>query len=811
MKISFNWLKTYFPTDLSPEEAAAVLTDTGLEVEKTERRDPSGGGLDHVVTGHVLSILPHPDADRLKVTTVDAGESEPLTIVCGAPNVEPGQKVPVAKIGAVLLPESEKPLKIKKSKIRGQVSEGMICAEDELGIGTNHDGIMVLPADTPVGIPMAEFLKTDIDYIFEIGLTPNRTDAFGHYGVARDLAARLSHERKEELRAELPEVPSFEYSGSEAGRIHITIKDEDGCGRYTGTEIAEVKVGPSPEWLAERLRAVGLNPINNVVDVTNFVMLETGQPLHAFDADKIKGGEILVKTLPEGTAFTTLEGTERKLSAEDLMICDTEGGLCIAGVLGGIDSGVSNDTQNIFLESAWFNPVRVRKTAKRHALNTDASFRFERGADPEGTLYALKRAAALIIEICGGRQSAPVTDVLKKVPKRALIDFSLEKCNALCGTHMQQGEVERILTSLDFRISGENGNYQLTAPAYRADVTRPADVYEEVLRIYGFNAVPVPERMSFSVSLPEKPDRGEVIATLASALAGRGLSEMMANGLTRSDRMISVAGADTEAELVAMLNPLSRELDVLRPHLINSVLEATTYNLNRQAERVQLFEIGTVYKRAEKGYAEDLRICIGLCGPRFSENWNNPEGAFDISDLRGHVAAVFNVLGLGEGLSFASGQHPFLESCIEIKTGNRIAGHAGTSGKKTMKAYGLKKPVLLAEISLGTLLAKVKHAAVKQKPLPKFPAVRRDFSLLLNADISFSQVEEIAYAKGGKLLREVGLFDVYEGKSLPEGKKSYAVSFILQDNEKTLNDKIVDKTMGAVQKALEEKLGAQLR
>ncbi len=811
MKISYNWLKTYFPTDLSPEEAAAVLTDTGLEVEKTERRDPSGGGLDHVVTGHVLSVMPHPDADRLKVTTVDVGRAEPLTIVCGAPNIEAGQIVPVATIGAVLLPNSDKPLKIKKSKIRGQVSEGMVCAEDELGIGTNHEGIMVLPADTPVGMPMGEFLKTEIDHVFEIGLTPNRTDAFGHFGVARDLAARLSHVQGKTLRAQLPEVPDLDYSGPESGHISIRIEDEDGCGRYIGTEIADVKVGPSPEWLAERLRAAGLNPINNVVDVTNFVMLETGQPLHAFDADKIEGREIIVKTLPEGSPFTTLDGTERKLSAEDLMICDAKGGLCIAGVLGGSESGVSNATQNIFLESAWFNPVRVRKTAKRHGLNTDASFRFERGADPEGALYALKRSASLIIEICGGRQSAPITDELKEVPTPSVIDFSLEKCNALCGTNMKAEEVERILDALDFGISGENGIYKLTAPTYRVDVTRPADVYEEVLRIYGFNAVPVPARMSFSVSLPEKPDRGEVIAALATALAGRGLSEMMANGLTRSDRMIAVSGEDSEAELVAMLNPLSRELDVLRPHLMNSMLEAAAYNLNRQAERLQLFEIGNVYKRDGEGYTEDLRICIGLCGPRFSENWNNPDGLFDISDLRGHITAVFDVLGTGSRLSFAPGRHSFTDSCLEIKYGAHTVGHAGTATKRAMKAYGLKKPVLAAEISLGFLLGKVKHAAVKQNPLPKFPAVRRDFSLLLNADIAFSRVEEIAFAKGGKLLREVGLFDVYEGKNLPEGKKSYAVRFVLRDDEKTLKDKIVDKTMGAVQKALEETLGAELR
>lgn len=811
MKISFNWLKTYLPTDLSATEVAAILTDTGLEVEKTERYDPAGGRLDNVVTGHVLTVAPHPDADRLQLTTVDAGTPEPLHIVCGAPNVEAGQKVIVAKVGALLLPESDSPLKIKKSKIRGQVSEGMICAEDELGIGTSHDGIMVLPADTPPGIPAAEHLKFESDDIFEVGLTPNRTDGFGHFGAARDLAARLSHTHGTAIRAALPEVPHFAESKNGPGSISIEILDPEGCERYAGIELADIVVGPSPEWLQQRLRSVGLSPINNVVDITNFVMLETGQPLHAFDADRIAGQTVRIGTLAEGTKFTTLDGTERVLSQEDIMICDAEKGMCIAGVFGGIDSGVSASTKRIFLESARFNPVRVRKTAKRHGLNTDASFRFERGVDPTETLYALRRAAALIIEICNARQAGPVLDEVRNIPQPVEIEFSLEYCNALCGTRMTVKEVEAILASLDFAVTGTDGNYTVTAPTYRVDVTRPADVAEEVLRIYGFNAVPVPERMSFSVSLPEKPVRGDVIDAVANTLAGRGFSEMMSNGLTRSDRLIKVGGEAAEKELIPMLNPLSRELDVLRPHVLNSVLEAVAYNLNRQAERLMLFEIGTAYRNGAKGYDEDLRLCLALCGSRFSENWNNPDTAFDITDLRGHLTAALQVMGVDRRVSFERGTHAFLDSVLDIKLGERTIGHMGDAGKKSQKAYGIKKSVWVAEINLDACLKKVKHAAVTQEELPKFPAVRRDFSLLLNEGISFDAIEKMAFKKGGRLLREVGLFDVYEGKNLPAGKKSYAVRFTLQDPNRTLDDKVIDKRMGEIQKALEEEFGAELR
>lgn len=810
MKISFNWLKSYLPTNLSATDVAAILTDTGLEVEKVEHYDPSAGGLDHVVVGHVLTVLPHPNADKLRLTTVDVAGTEPLHIVCGAPNVAPGQKVLVAKVGATLQPGDGEALTIRKSKIRGEDSEGMICAEDELGLGESHEGIMVLPADAVAGTAASDYLKIEKDEVFEIGLTPNRTDGFGHFGVARDLAARLSHTEGTAIRAKLPEVAEFGEKPN--GKITVHIEDGEGCGRYAGLEMDGIQVAPSPEWLQNKLRAIGLSPINNVVDITNFVMHETGQPLHAFDADKIKGDKVVVRTLPKGTTFTTLDGLKRELTADDLMICNSEEGMCIAGVFGGLDSGVSNSTQRIFLESAWFNPVRVRKTAKRHALNTDSSFRFERGVDPQATLYALRRAAQLMTEIAGARQTGSLIDLKGNVPEPVTLDFSLEYCNALCGASITALELEGILSSLDFEFEKTAaGQYRLSVPTYRVDVTRPVDVLEEVLRIYGFNAVAMPERMSISVSLPQKPLRQDVLDALAQSLAGRGFQEMMSNGLTRSDRLIQVGGEGLKVELVAMLNPLSQELDVLRPNLINSALEAVAYNLNRQAERLQLFELGMAYRQNEQGYTESQNLCIALCGNRFTENWNNDAKPFDTSDMRGHVTALMQVMGIQEKLSFEASTHPFLSQSLEVKIGKHTAGHFGMINKVAQKAYGIKKDVWVAELQLDKCLAHIKHAAKTLRELPKFPAVRRDFSLLLDEQVTFESIETLAYQKAGKLLREVGLFDVYEGKNLPSGKKSYAVRFILQDPNRTLEDKVIDKQMANIQKALEEELGAVLR
>lgn len=805
MKVSYNWLKNYLDFDLSPEEVSEILTDTGLEVEKLEEFESVPGGLKGVFVGEVKECFSHPNADKLKVTKVDVGTGELLQIVCGAPNVAEGQKVLVATVGTTLMPESDKPFKIKKAKIRGQESYGMICAEDELGIGEDHSGIMVLPEDAEIGIPAADFLKVENDHVFEIGLTPNRTDAFGHFGVARDLAARLSLKKK--TRARLPQV---EVDIQEGNPISVTIEDADGCGRYAGLYLKDVKVAPSPGWLQNRLRAIGLQPINNVVDITNYVLHETGQPLHAFDAERISGNEVLVKTLPEKTKFTTLDEVERELSAEDLMICDRDGGMCIAGVFGGITSGVTDETKNVFLESAWFNPSRIRKTAKRHALNTDASFRFERSVDPEGTIYALKRAAQLIAEIAGGTVHGPLIDEVTEIPEPAKVEITLKRINDLCGSDIDEETLENILDSLDFAIEKKGEVYHLTVPTYRADVTRPADVVEEVLRIYGYNSVALPDRMSISVSIPKKPDPNNLIQSLAEALTARGFTEIMSNGLTESAKIKKVLGEEVEKELVSMLNPLSMELDVLRPNLAISALEAVSYNLNRQAERLMFYEIGTAYRKAEKGYEETLTLALTLVGNRFKENWNNTNEAFSYSDLSGEIIGVFEMLGLNN-LKRGSSDHEFLEEVTALSKGKTVLGRWGRVGKKALKTYGVKQPVLYGEVDLTKALPMVKHADKTVSDLPKFPSVRRDLSLLLDKKVRFEEIEKLAISKAGNLLKEVGLFDVYEGKNLPEGKKSYAVSFTLRDENKTLTDKKIDQTMERIRSELETALGAELR
>ncbi len=810
MKVSYNWLQSYLKLEQNPEEVSEILTDTGLEVEKLEKWESVPGGLTGVVVGHVVDIWEHPNADKLKITKVDLGTGDPVQIVCGAPNVAKGQKVLVATVGTTLMPEPDKPFDIKKAKIRGEESFGMICAEDELGIGHSHDGIMVLPNDTKVGLSAADYLGLETDYIFEIGLTPNRTDGFGHYGVARDIAARLS--LKTPVRAEKPSFKKLEINQNAKPKIRVEIKDKQGCGRYAGLLIDNVKVAPSPDWLQNRLRSIGISPKNNVVDITNFVLHEIGQPLHAFDAAKITGNTVIIDTLPKGTKFTTLDEVERELHENDLMICNSSGGMCIAGVFGGMNSGVSEATTSVFLESAWFNPVRIRKTAKRHGLNTDASFRFERGVDPGGTVFALERAANLILEIAGGEVVGPLIDQVTTLPKQVELEFSLKRFNSLAGTILDHQAVTSILESLDFEIESKSVDaiFKLKVPTFRADVLREVDVVEEVLRIYGYNNVEMPDQMRISVSVEKKPARHEVIQALGQALVGRGFSEMMSNGLTRSDYILDVTGSSIEQSLVYMLNPLSQELDVLRPNLTISVLESVAYNLNRQAERLMLFEIGKSYEKVEGGYKETTKMAIALAGARFRESWSNPADGVDISDLRGHINAVLQVMGLEARFGEAD-QNLFYGSAVGLSLRKKQIGILGNISKEAMKRYGIKRDVIVAEFDLDTCLKAIGHANKTLTPLSKFPSVRRDLSLLLDENIRFEQIEKIALAKAGKLIKEIDLFDVYEGKNLPSGKKSYAVSFILQDENKTLNDKQIDKTMKAIQTELATVLGASLR
>jgi phenylalanyl-tRNA synthetase beta chain len=807
MKISFNWLKSYINLDLSPEETSEILTDTGLEVEKLETYESIPGMLEGVVVGKVLESHQHPDADRLKVTRVDVGTNEDLQIVCGAPNVAAGQKVLVATVGTVLFQDSESPLKIKRAKIRGVESKGMICAEDELGLGDSHDGIMVLPDDTPVGKLAKELFNLETDHVFEIGLTPNRTDAFGHFGVARDIAARLSLRNK--VRASLPVVN--ENAPGDSNPVKVVIEDLDGCGRYAGITIDNLQVAPSPDWLQMRLRSIGLTPINNVVDITNFVQHETGQPLHAFDRSKIEGDTVVVKSFPKGTKFITLDEQERELEADDLMIANAKEPMCIAGIFGGIHSGVSNETKSVFIESAWFNPVRIRKSAKRHGLNTDASFRFERGVDPQGVLYALNRATDLILEVCGGEVVGSATDVHHVTPQPVKIHLSIARINSLSGLHLESSPIESILDSLDFEIvSKSNEGFEVIAPTYRVDVTREVDVIEEILRIYGYNKVESPERMSISVGNEAKPNRDEVLEVVCNNLIGRGLTEIMSNGLTNSAYFKEGRLLSENESLVEILNPLSSELDVLRPHLLSSMLEAMAHNLNRQSERLALFEIGKVYKRKGAEYHEHSALSIGLCGSRFIENWNNPSLEFDMSDLLGNVSAVFQAMGLEFEMGKAQSDKTY--SLVRpIFMGRKQLGEIGILHPKYLKVYGIKRQVLVASINLDECLSAIRHAAKTMKPLHKFPSVRRDLSLLLDEGVKFEQIKNIALSRGGSFLEGVNLFDVYEGKNLPEGKKSYAVSFVLRDQSKTLTDKKIDFVMSQVQSALETELGASLR
>ncbi len=807
MRVSMNWLRDYITTELSTAEIAEKLTDIGLEVEKVEPFESLPGGLKGVVVGLVKEVVQHPDAERLKVTKVDVGGGELLQIVCGAPNVAVSQKVLVATIGTVLHTGSPEPMKIKRSKIRGVESEGMICAEDELGIGESHDGILVLAPNAVLGESAAKHLGLYSDETIEIGLTPNRTDAFGHYGVARDLAARLSLVHK--VKAILPEVPAFDKIAGKPP-ISVEVQSTDGCGRYSGIALDGVTVAPSPAWLQNRLRAIGLNPINNVVDITNYVLQETGQPLHAFDADKIAGNKVLVRTLPENTPFTTLDGIQRKLHQDDVMICNAEGPMCIAGVFGGIESGVGINTKRVFLESAWFDPSFVRKTSRRHGLNTDASFRFERGLDPGATLYALRRAAQLMVEVCGASISGPEVDVVAKPWSAEKINFSLHRCNMLCGTNIEDRTLRNILDSLDFVVGSEkDGIYALTPPLYRVDVTREVDVIEEVLRIFGFNEVNMPERMSFSVSYPAKPTNEQVTDALAQTLVGRGFSEMMANGLIRSEYLSDAAGDSFTERTVSILNPLSQELDVLRPSLVPGALEVVAYNINRQNERILLFETGSVYQKTDTTYTEWKALGLVLCGNRFAESWNNTTAPFDASDMKGHVQSVFDAMGIA--YTAESCELPLYSDAMRILAGGISVGWFGYASPAALKRFGVKKPVLVAEINLDACMKQVRHAAKRFVELPKGPVVRRDFSLLLDKSVKFDEIERIARKRGGKLLKEVSLFDVYEGKNLPEGKKSYAVSFILQDPHRTLNDKEIDGKMSDIQSSLEQDLGATLR
>lgn len=815
MKISYNWLKNYINTDLSAEEVSRILTDTGLEVEGIEHFESVKGGLEGLVIGQVTSCEKHPNADKLTVTTVDVGNGTELPIVCGAPNVSEGQKVVVATEDTTLYFGDEK-IKIKKTKMRGEASEGMICAEDEIGLGTSHDGIMVLDNSAKIGIPAKEYFNIETDTVFEIGLTPNRIDGASHIGTARDLAAYLSQTKKTELIK--PSVDNFKVDNNNLP-IEIIVEDKEACPRYTGVTVTNVNVKISPEWLQNRLKAIGLKPINNLVDISNFVLHETGQPLHFFDADIIEGNKVIIKTLPRGTLFTTLDEEKRELSSDDLMICDEKNGMCIAGVFGGIKSGVTENTKNVFIESAHFNSVYVRKTAKRHDLHTDASFRFERGSDPNITVYALKRAALLMKEIAGGEISSEIVDIYPDPVADYKVDLTFKNLKRLIGKEIEKEKVKNILESLDIKIVKEDDEkLSLEVPTYRVDVLREADVIEEVLRIYGYNNVEISEHVNSSLSYSPKPDKEKIQNTISDILSAKGFNEIMCNSLTKADYYNNLESYKP-ANLVKIFNPLSIDLNVMRQTLLFGGLESIMYNQNRRNPDLKLYEFGNCYylKNSEsenllKKYNEEQHLAIFITGNKTEENWITKVEPTSFFLLKTYVENILEKLGfdLNQLESEEVSSDIFAEGLSYQYNKNQLVNF-GILNKKLIKAFDIDTRVYFAEFYWDSVLKLSAKNSIRYTEIPKYPEVRRDLALLLNKEVKFADIKELAYKSERKFLKKVSLFDVFEGEKLGVNKKSYAVSFILQDENKTLTDKQIDKIMNSFIRVFEKELGAQIR
>ena len=809
MRISYNWIKQFIKTDLKSEEIADILTDLGLEVEGVDAFESLKGGLQGVVVGHVLTCEKHPDADKLKITTVDLGDGNaPVQIVCGAPNVAAGQKVPVATIGTKLFDKEGNAFEIKKGKIRGQESHGMICAEDELGLGESHDGIMILEAALQAGTPAAKVFDIETDEVFEIGLTPNRADAMSHMGVARDLrAGLLQHGKSSELIT--PSVSKFKVE-KRTLKIDVKVADSKLVPRYCGVTISGITVKPSPSWLQNKLKAIGLTPKNNVVDVTNYVLHELGQPLHAFDAAQIEGNKIMVSTVAAGTKFVTLDDVERTLHEEDVMICDANGPLCIAGVFGGKTSGVSETTTAIFLESAYFNPVSVRKTAKRHGLNTDASFRFERGIDPNITEYALKRAALLIQEVAGGEITSDIIDVYPKKIEDFSVFIHFNKVNKIIGEEIKPDTIKKILASLDIKVNSiSEVGLGLTIPAYRVDVTREIDVIEEILRVYGYNNIQIPGKLNATVANAARTEEFNVQNTIATQLCALGFNEMMANSLTTPD-YVALSEQLEAAHNVVMLNPLSNDLSTMRQSLLFSALEAVSFNCNRRRTDLKFFEFGKSYHNTTEGYIEEKHLTLTLSGNKNNESWLKAQEKSDFFLLKGYVMAVVSRLGLDQKVTSLPFSNDVFSEGMALAIGKEVIVEFGVVKKLIIKHFDIKQEVLYADFNWGKMQKYISNK-IKYTDIPKYPEVRRDFALLVDEKIQFEQIYTLAKQTEKSLLKEVNLFDVYQGANLPEGKKSYAVSFILQDHSKTLTDTQIDKIMSKLQGNFESQLGASLR
>ena len=805
MQISYNWLRQFLQIDMKPERVSEILTDLGLEVEGITNFESVRGGLKGVVVGQVLTCVKHPNADKLKLTTVGIGLDKPLQIVCGAPNVAAGQKVPVATVGTTLYMNNGEALAIKKGKIRGEVSEGMICAEDELGLGEDHAGIMVLDGSLTPGTLVSQLFEIENDQVFEIGLTPNRADAMSHYGVARDLRAGL---RQQGIQKELltPSVSNFNVSNRSL-KIGVTVENHNLAPRYCGVTISNLIVQPSPNWLKNRLKAIGLKPINNVVDATNYVLHELGQPLHAFDADRIHGNQIVVKTVAAGTSFMTLDGEERILHQDDLMICDAEKPMCIAGVFGGINTGVTENTRAIFLESAYFDPVSIRKTAKRHGLSTDASFRFERGIDINHVEYALQRAALLIRELTGGEISSDVVDLYPKKKEDYQVFLTFDKINALIGQEIPKDVIKSILTSLEIKVKNvtETG-LGLSIPFYRIDVTREVDVIEEILRVYGYNNVEFDPKLHASIATTSRFEDHILQNQVGELLAAQGFFEILSNSLTNPDYSKYLS----EKEGVKVINPLSSELSVLRSSMVFSALEAAAYNINRKRQDLKLFEFGKTYHPSGDGHQEKPHLSLLITGNRTKESWTLPSRPSDFFFLKAIVEQILLKMGINGYQTHSYSGTLFGEGISLIKE-KKVLVNLGVIHPGIQKGFDIKQQLLYADFDWEALCSFVVRNEIVFKSIPKFPSVRRDFALLLNQDVPFSKLQELAYRTENNLLKDLALFDVYTGSNLPKGKKSYAVSFTLQDETKTLTDKQIDKIMNKIKLAYEKELGAELR
>ena len=811
MKISYNWLKTLINIDLTPQQIDEYLTSSGLEVEGIEAFETVKGGLKGIVVGEVVEKEKHPDADKLSITKVNIGGVELLNIVCGAPNVAAGQKVLVATIGAKLYPTTGEPFEIKKSKIRGAVSEGMICAEDEIGLGTSHDGIMILPESAIPGTPAADFLKLETDSVFEIGLTPNRADAASHYGVARDLAAILNCKNNTDtFSASMHHVYDLPQA-SGINTVEISIENSEACKRYSGLVISGITVKESPSWLKNALLAIGLRPINNIVDITNFVLHDLGQPLHAFDLDKISGNKIIVKTGIENQTFKTLDGVERKLNANDLMICNANEPMCIAGVFGGLDSGVTASTTAIFLEAAYFDPAFVRKTSKLHGLKTDSSFRFERGTDPEMTINALKRAAALIFECAGGVLSMDIVDIYPQKLEPFKVAFSYTNCQALIGKEIDRAIIKHIILSLGISIEQEgNDGLLLAVPQYKTDVTREADVIEEVMRIYGYNNVEESTQIKFSASFTDREKITATDNTTANLLIGFGYNEMMGLSLTKESYYTD------KTALVKVLNPLSADLNVMRQSMLFGGLETLAYNINRKQADLKLFEFGKTYQNIDADpitvgfkYAETKHLTLFVTGRKYNENPYGENNKVDFSYLKASIEAVLHKLSISFKITELTDANFAYGLSFAYK--NKQLVSFGLVDKAICKKMDINADVFYADFNWDNVLALVGKTKLEFTDIPKFPSVRRDLALLLDKKITYKELEELAFSAERKLLKTVNLFDIYEGDKLEAGKKSYAISFMLQDDEATLNDKQIDNVMQKLIKTYTEKVGATLR